>query len=152
LNYVVSIHAAEELEDDNLTILDLESVLSWDRSPKGKEIAARARPRLSFAAERSADSKLKRSSSSAYRHSLRHHDLCHLNNRAPRAASLESAPTVTRSLVPGKASWSSKAFHVVLSSLRRIVLHRATMHEVERIKGAAQIVRRIVLSVADFQE
>jgi hypothetical protein len=27
LNYVVSIHAAEELEDDNLTILDLESVL-----------------------------------------------------------------------------------------------------------------------------
>ena len=27
LNYVVSIHAAEELEDDNLTILDLESIL-----------------------------------------------------------------------------------------------------------------------------
>jgi len=27
LNYVVSIHAAEELEDDNLTILDLETVL-----------------------------------------------------------------------------------------------------------------------------
>ncbi|MBI5504789.1 MAG: DUF4258 domain-containing protein [Deltaproteobacteria bacterium] len=27
LNYVVSVHAAEELEDDNLTILDLESVL-----------------------------------------------------------------------------------------------------------------------------
>jgi hypothetical protein len=27
LNYVVSIHAAEELEDDHLTILDLESVL-----------------------------------------------------------------------------------------------------------------------------
>ena len=27
LNYVVSIHAAEELDDDNLTILDLESVL-----------------------------------------------------------------------------------------------------------------------------
>ena len=27
LNYVVSIHATEELEDDNLTILDLESVL-----------------------------------------------------------------------------------------------------------------------------
>lgn len=27
LNYVVSVHAAEELDDDNLTILDLESVL-----------------------------------------------------------------------------------------------------------------------------
>ena len=27
LNYVVSLHAAEELEDDNLTILDLESIL-----------------------------------------------------------------------------------------------------------------------------
>lgn len=27
LHYVVSIHAAEELEDDDLTILDLESVL-----------------------------------------------------------------------------------------------------------------------------
>jgi len=27
LNYVVSIHAAEELEDDNLTILDLESII-----------------------------------------------------------------------------------------------------------------------------
>ena len=27
LNYVVSTHAAEELEDDNLTILDLESII-----------------------------------------------------------------------------------------------------------------------------
>ena len=27
LNYVVSLHAAEELEDDNLTILDLENIL-----------------------------------------------------------------------------------------------------------------------------
>ena len=27
LNYVVSIHAAEELDDDNLTILDLENIL-----------------------------------------------------------------------------------------------------------------------------
>ena len=27
LNYFVSLHAAEELEDDNLTILDLETVL-----------------------------------------------------------------------------------------------------------------------------
>jgi hypothetical protein len=26
-NYVVSIHAAEELEDDNLTILDLENII-----------------------------------------------------------------------------------------------------------------------------
>ena len=30
LNYVVSTHAAEELDDDNLTILDLENIiLSW---------------------------------------------------------------------------------------------------------------------------
>jgi hypothetical protein len=27
LNYVVSLHAAEELEDDNLTILDLENII-----------------------------------------------------------------------------------------------------------------------------
>ncbi len=27
LNYVVSVHAAEELEDDNLTILDLENII-----------------------------------------------------------------------------------------------------------------------------
>lgn len=27
LSYVVSLHAAEELEDDNLTILDLESII-----------------------------------------------------------------------------------------------------------------------------
>ena len=27
LNYVVSTHAAEELEDDNLTILDLENII-----------------------------------------------------------------------------------------------------------------------------
>lgn len=27
LNYVVSVHAAEELDDDNLTILDLENVI-----------------------------------------------------------------------------------------------------------------------------
>ena len=27
LNYVISIHAAEELDDDNLTILDLENII-----------------------------------------------------------------------------------------------------------------------------
>ena len=27
LNYVVSIHAAEELDDDNLTVLDLENII-----------------------------------------------------------------------------------------------------------------------------
>ncbi len=27
LNYVVSIHAAEELDDDNITILDLENII-----------------------------------------------------------------------------------------------------------------------------
>lgn len=27
LNYVVSVHAAEELDDDNLTILDLENII-----------------------------------------------------------------------------------------------------------------------------
>ena len=27
LNYVVSLHAAEELDDDNLTILDLENII-----------------------------------------------------------------------------------------------------------------------------
>jgi hypothetical protein len=27
LNYVLSLHAAEELEDDNLTILDLENII-----------------------------------------------------------------------------------------------------------------------------
>ena len=31
LNYVVSLHAAEELEDDNLTILDLENILLTGR-------------------------------------------------------------------------------------------------------------------------
>ena len=31
LNYVVSVHAAEELEDDNLTILDLENILLTGR-------------------------------------------------------------------------------------------------------------------------
>ena len=31
LNYVVSIHAAEELEDDNLTILDLENIVLTGR-------------------------------------------------------------------------------------------------------------------------
>ena len=31
LNYVVSIHAAEELEDDNLTILDLENIILTGR-------------------------------------------------------------------------------------------------------------------------
>jgi hypothetical protein len=27
LNYVVSVHAAEELDDDNITILDLENII-----------------------------------------------------------------------------------------------------------------------------
>ena len=31
LNYAVSIHAAEELEDDNLTILDLENIILTGR-------------------------------------------------------------------------------------------------------------------------
>ena len=31
LNYVVSIHAAEELEDDNLSILDLENIILTGR-------------------------------------------------------------------------------------------------------------------------
>ena len=31
LNYVVSLHTAEELEDDNLTILDLENILLTGR-------------------------------------------------------------------------------------------------------------------------
>jgi hypothetical protein len=31
LNYVVSLHAAEELEDDNLTILDLENIILTGR-------------------------------------------------------------------------------------------------------------------------
>jgi hypothetical protein len=31
VNYVVSLHAAEELEDDNLTILDLENILLTGR-------------------------------------------------------------------------------------------------------------------------
>ena len=39
LNYVVSIHAAEELDDDNLTILDLENIILTG------EIAERQRDR-----------------------------------------------------------------------------------------------------------
>jgi len=31
LNYVVSLHAAEELEDDNLTIVDLENIILTGR-------------------------------------------------------------------------------------------------------------------------
>jgi hypothetical protein len=31
LNYVVSLHAAEELEDDNLTILDIENIILTGR-------------------------------------------------------------------------------------------------------------------------
>jgi hypothetical protein len=34
LNYVVSLHAAEELEDDNLTILDLENIILTGRIVK----------------------------------------------------------------------------------------------------------------------
>jgi hypothetical protein len=39
LNYVVTLHAAEELDDDNLTILDLESIILTG------EIAERQRDR-----------------------------------------------------------------------------------------------------------
>ena len=39
LNYVVSLHAAEELDDDNLTILDLENIILTG------EIAERQRDR-----------------------------------------------------------------------------------------------------------
>ena len=39
LNYVVSLHAAEELDDDNLTILDLETIILTG------EITARQRDR-----------------------------------------------------------------------------------------------------------
>ncbi len=44
LSYVVSIHAAEELEDDNLTVFDLENIVltgkivEWQRDRKTREI------------------------------------------------------------------------------------------------------------------
>jgi len=44
LNYVVSIHAAEELDDDNITILDLENIIltgkiiERQRDPRTKEV------------------------------------------------------------------------------------------------------------------
>lgn len=44
LNYVVSTHAAEELEDDSLTILDLENIvltgqiIERQRDPKTREV------------------------------------------------------------------------------------------------------------------
>ena len=46
LDYAVSVHAAEELEDDNLTILDLENILltgkiiERQREPHTREIKA----------------------------------------------------------------------------------------------------------------
>jgi len=51
LNYVVSVHAAEELEDDNLTILDLENIVligriverQKDRETREPKIAIRGR-------------------------------------------------------------------------------------------------------------
>ena len=59
LNYVVSIHAAEELDDDNLTILDLESVLltgqiierQRDRSTREVKGVVRGRTLNGFDAE-----------------------------------------------------------------------------------------------------
>lgn len=59
LNYVVSIHAAEELEDDNLTILDLESVLltgqiikrQRDRRTRESKSVVRGRTLYGFEAE-----------------------------------------------------------------------------------------------------
>jgi hypothetical protein len=59
LNYVVSIHAAEELEDDNLTILDLESVLltgqitkrQRDRRTREAKTVVRGRTLSGFEAE-----------------------------------------------------------------------------------------------------
>jgi Domain of unknown function (DUF4258) len=59
LSYVVSIHAAEELDDDNLTILDLESVLltgqiierQRDRRTREVKIVVRGRTLNGFEAE-----------------------------------------------------------------------------------------------------
>jgi hypothetical protein len=59
LTYVVSIHAAEELEDDNLTILDLESVLltgqiikrQRDRRTREAKAVVRGRTLQGFEAE-----------------------------------------------------------------------------------------------------
>ena len=45
LNYVVSIHAADELQDDNLSILDLENILLTG------QIIARQRDRLTHEAK-----------------------------------------------------------------------------------------------------
>ena len=44
LNYVVSVHAAEEIDDDNITILDLENIIltrkiiERQRDPRTKEV------------------------------------------------------------------------------------------------------------------
>jgi hypothetical protein len=58
-NYVVSLHAAEELEDDNLTILDLENILltgpiverQKDRQTRETKVVIRGRALNGRAAE-----------------------------------------------------------------------------------------------------
>ncbi len=59
LNYVVSLHAAEELDDDNLTILDLETIMltgkiterQRDRNTREVKLVVRGRTIAGPAAE-----------------------------------------------------------------------------------------------------
>ncbi|MBK7662204.1 MAG: DUF4258 domain-containing protein [Sterolibacteriaceae bacterium] len=90
LNYVVSVHAAEELEDDNLSILDLESVLltgeiiERQRDRNSREVKTIVRGRTIEGHEAESVVKLGGAGDA-----LRHHGLSCLNKLARHAGALE---------------------------------------------------------------
>jgi YgiT-type zinc finger domain-containing protein len=64
LDYVVSIHVAEELDDDNLTIFDLESIILTGKSSSGNVTEKPGKSNASYPAPPSPERRPRQSSSS----------------------------------------------------------------------------------------
>jgi YgiT-type zinc finger domain-containing protein len=137
LNYVVSTHAAEELEDENLSILDLENISSRGASLNASVTRKPAKSSASLPASRSTAQQQKRSSKSA-----------------PRVSSLSSQPISAEQLCVYCGSAALNLKHITRSfgkgagllviesipmwsctSCGESYYSADTLHEIERIKA-----------------
>lgn len=137
LNYVVSLHAAEELEDDNLNILDLESMSSPAKSSSVSATSRRVKSSTSLLAPRSTARKEKSSpksasptSSSSSLSTVLEKECAHCGSRSVQLKHVTRSfgRGATLLVVEGVPLWSCP-------SCGESYFTASTMHEIERIKA-----------------
>jgi YgiT-type zinc finger domain-containing protein len=155
LRYVVSLHAAEKMEDEGFTILDVENIIFTGTIFERQKTSEPFKPRSSSAASRSTAAKRRSSSKSANPAS----------SMSSRSIPLESVCAacghgvpqlrrVTRSFGTGRTllvieripMWSCSRCGESYFTAR-------TMHEIERIKALRNsVAEKRRLAVAEFEE